>query len=62
MDHTLSAIHLTTKLSKLFEEMEIVLEGDSNLMYFLRGNVDYKIKIPKWIERTGCGIVTFNKI
>lgn len=59
MDHTLSALHLATKLSNKYGDMQIVLMGDNNLMYYLRSNIKYCIKISDDFEKQGCGLVTF---
>lgn len=60
MDHTLSAMHLATKLSNKYKDMQIVLMGDNNLLYYLRSNIKYSIKLSHHIRKDGCGLVTFS--
>ena len=62
MDQTLSSIHLSTKFSKINPDIEIVLLGKSNIMYHLKKNITYTIRISeKDFNRHGCGLITFGK-
>jgi hypothetical protein len=51
MDHTLSTIHLTSKVCNMIKNMQIILIGIGNLMYFIGANLHYKLKISKDISR-----------
>jgi thiamine pyrophosphokinase len=61
MDHTLSALQVTSKICKILENMQVILIGSGNVMYFLRANYHYKLIISKDIQNKGCGLVTFDK-
>lgn len=62
MDKTLSCMHLSTKFSRIHPDIEIVLFGKSNIMYHLKKNITYTIRISeKDFNRHGCGLITFGK-
>lgn len=43
MDHTLSSLHIGTKIGRNYSDMEIIFIGDGNLMIYLRPNITYNI-------------------
>ena len=43
MDHTLASMHNTQKLAKDHPDLKLCLFGQTNLMYFLRGNIHHEI-------------------
>ena len=49
MDHTLGSMHHTCKQCKQHDDLDIVLFGKTNLMYFIRPNVLNVIKISNKI-------------
>lgn len=49
MDHTLGSMHHSSKLCKQHEDLEIVLFGKTNLMYFIRPNIPHTIRISDGI-------------
>lgn len=59
MDHALSGMSNTTKLCKRYKDLEIVLVGRENLMYFVRPHVKHEITISNDIDRKGCGLIRF---
>lgn len=59
MDHALSGMNITTKLCRQYQDLEVILVGRSNLMYYMRPNVKHEITISSDISRKGCGIVRF---
>lgn len=62
MDQTLSGMHYSEKYSKMYPELEIVLLGQSNMMFHIKKNIKYRIRITEdLISRFGCGIITFGK-
>lgn len=62
MDQTLACMHYCQKYSHICPDMDIFLLGKSNLMYFLRKNQTYRIKMDdRYINKFGCGIISFGK-
>lgn len=61
MDHTLSSMHHATKLCGQHEKLQIVLFGQTNLMYYLRPNIKYEIRISHRINKMCCGLIPFGK-
>ena len=61
MDHTLGSMHHTTRLCKQHEDLQIVLFGQTNLMYLIRPNVPHVIKVSDKINKVGCGLIPFGK-
>ena len=62
MDQTLSGMHYSEKYSKMYPELEIVLLGQSNMMFHVKKNIKHRIRIDEEIiSRFGCGIITFGK-
>lgn len=47
MDQTLSCMHYCQKFSKSYPDLDIFLLGKSNLMYFLRKNQSYRIRVAE---------------
>ena len=46
----------------MYPELQMVLLGQSNMMFHLRKNIKYRIRISEdLISRFGCGIITFGK-
>jgi len=61
LDHTFSAMHVATKICSKFPEMQLVLMGDDNLMFYLQKNIQYTIKISSDVSKEGCGLITLDK-
>ena len=61
MDHSLGSMHHTTKLCRQHEDLQIVLFGQTNLMYLIRPNIPHIIKVSDQIVKQGCGLIPFGK-
>lgn len=61
MDHTLSSMHHATKLCREYEKLQIVLFGQTNLMYYLRPNIKYQIHVSHRMNKMCCGLIPFGK-
>ena len=62
MDQTLAAMHLATKYCNMHPDLEVVLLGKENIMFHLKKNLQYRIKInPDILNSYGCGLITFGR-
>lgn len=61
MDHALSGMSNTTKLCRKHKDLEVVLIGRENLMYYIRPNIKHEIRISKDIDEKGCGLMRFGE-
>jgi thiamine pyrophosphokinase len=60
MDLSLATMHLTSKYCKRYPNLDIVLLGKENIMFPIRKNLNYKIKINhKLLNPYGCGLICF---
>jgi len=59
MDHSMSNLSSTAKLSKQYPNLDIALVGRENLMYLIRPYIKHKIRISPEVDHKGCGLIRF---
>lgn len=62
MDHTLSALSVSSRINREYANTHIIMIGGANLMTLLRPKLHYRLKISdKIVTKSGNGLITFSK-